>query len=31
VSREDRDLHLPEPKLRDVARLLRLVLVAGGF
>ncbi len=31
VSREDRDLHLPEPKLRDVARLLHLVLVAGGF
>jgi CubicO group peptidase (beta-lactamase class C family) len=31
VSRVDRDLHLPEPKLREAARLLRLILDAGGF
>ena len=31
VSREDRDLRLPEPKFSDIAEFLRLVLKAGGL
>ena len=31
VSRVDRDLNLPEPRLRDVAELVRMILHAGGF
>lgn len=30
VVRVDRDQHLPEPRFKDVARLLRLILAAAG-
>jgi CubicO group peptidase (beta-lactamase class C family) len=31
VNRVDRDQHLPEPLLAQVAHLLELVVAAGGF
>jgi CubicO group peptidase (beta-lactamase class C family) len=31
VSRVDRDHHLPQPALRDVSEMVRLILSAGGF
>jgi len=31
VNRVDRDQKLPAPRIRDVARLLRLIFKAGGF
>jgi CubicO group peptidase (beta-lactamase class C family) len=31
VSREDRDLRLPEPRFSDMAEVLHLVLKAGGL
>ena len=30
INRVDRDQHLPEPRFKDVARLLRLILAAHG-
>ena len=31
VNRVDRDQHLPEPRLRDITQLLRLIFQAGGL